>query len=369
MRLRLPLAALGALLLTFSACDSGTDTDEDGPLAEAFANLGQWTFVDVEGSTCRDGSDTGVGVRLQENATNLMIYLEGGGACFNGATCASNQDSYGKAQFDTGDAPRLNRGIFQTDSANPVGDWNAVYVPYCTGDVHSGSAPNATVPGVAGTQQFVGHANVERALALLEAGLGDDPDKVLLAGVSAGGFGTLLNFPSVADAFSGSQAYLLNDSGPIFFQDNVFSPELGGSFAALYNLPGTLPEAAELYQPDGLQNIYAYLDRTYPDATFGLASYLEDSTIRFFFGFGQPGDPDTNISGAAFASGLRDIRTKVPDGWGTYFASGSGHVFVTNSEFYQTTGGVSVASWLTDILDDNPTDVAPDVSAAALAAR
>ena len=361
---QLPLVVLGALLLTVSACDSGTVVEEN-PLAEAFANLGQWTFVDVEGSTCRDGSDTGIGVRLQEGATNLMIYLQDGGACFNDATCATNPDSYGKTEFDTGEAPRLNRGIFETDSANPVGDWNVAYVPYCTGDVHSGSAPNATVPGVAGTQQFVGHANVTRALALLKSGLGGEPGKVLLAGSSAGGFGTLLNFPSVADAFSGSQAYLLNDSGPIFFQDNVFSPQLGSDFVALYNLRGTLPAAAELYQRDGLQNVYAYLDRAYPDATFGLASYLEDDTIRFFFGFGQPGNPNTNISGGAFAAGLRDVRDRAPESWGTYLASGDGHILVTNnSEFYRIPG-VALSDRLADLLDGNPTDVDPDGAASA----
>ncbi|MEM6289248.1 MAG: pectin acetylesterase-family hydrolase, partial [Bacteroidota bacterium] len=82
------LLLLVASALAFSACDS--DDPADSALAEAEANLGAWTWIDVEGSVCRDGSATGIGVRLQDGADDLVIYLEGGGACFNGVTCATN---------------------------------------------------------------------------------------------------------------------------------------------------------------------------------------------------------------------------------------------------------------------------------------
>ena len=243
-----------------------------------------------------------------------------------------------------------------------------VYVPYCTGDVHSGSFPNALVgaasdPFGLGPQQFVGHGNVERALRLLQDGLGSDPDKVLLTGASAGGFGSLVNFPSVADAFDGSDAYLLDDSGPIFYQDNVLSPFLSGALAAQFNIPAALPDAPEVFQPDGLQNIYAYLDRAYPDATFGLASHLEDRTIRFFFGVDPRTGQPVDISGDAFAAGLRDVRARVPDSWGTYYATGSAHTFIGGPLYYESSGGVSLNDWLGDLLDGNPRDVDPALSA------
>ncbi len=362
--LRLPLALLGGLALTLSACDSGSEIDEDGPLAEAVANIGQWTFLDVEGSTCRDGSDTGIGVRLQEGADDLMIYLEGGGACFNGATCSTNPDSFDEASFDRRRAG-LDQGIFSTGDDNPVGDWNMVYVPYCTGDVHSGSAPDAAVPGVSGTQQFVGHRNVERMLALLADGLDGDPDDVLLTGASAGGFGTLINFPAVAETFPTADLTLLDDSGPIFYDDGVLSPQLGGAFVQLYNFPESLPGAPLLYQPDGLQNIYGYLAQTYPDATFGLASHLEDQVIRFFFGFDPATGESLDISGDAYAAALRDIRARVPDRWGTYYAGGGSHTFIGGPAYYQASGGVTLNDWLGDLLDGEAPDVDPDVTVAA----
>ena len=259
---------LAALLLALPACDS-SETGADGPLAEAYINAGQWTFIDVEGSQCRDGSATGIGVRIQEDSDDLVIYLEGGGACFNGATCATNPDSFSEGDFASTVAARGNAGLFSTtNAANPVADWNMVYVPYCTGDVHAGSFPNNTLlqaQGVAGAQQFVGHLNVERALDLLAEGL-DSPDRVLLTGSSAGGLGALFNFDATAETFTDSDLFLVDDSGPVFFEDNVYSPDLSAQVVALYNGPVAISDAAELFQRDALPGIYEFYADRYPEA-------------------------------------------------------------------------------------------------------
>lgn len=359
--------ALAALALTLPACDSTDDEEIDGTLLEAEANLGNWTFIDVEGAQCRDGSATGIGVRLQEDAENLVIYLEGGGACFNAATCATNPSSFSEANFAAIAAQRGETGIFSTSASNPVGDWNMVYVPYCTGDIHGGSRTDATVEGVEGTQQFVGHLNIERYLDLL-APYFDDPDKVLLTGSSAGGFGAFVNFAAVADRFDESERYLLNDSGPIFFADNVYSPPLAAAFNQQWDLQAAFPDdAAALFGPDGLEDAYAYYDARYPDATFGLSSYLQDQTIRYFFGFGQP---DGSVSGDEFAAGLRDLRAQLPSSWGTYYAAGSDHTFLPFPGRYAgTTDGVAYTDWLADLLDGQATDVDPDGVVVAAAAR
>ena len=337
------LVVLAALALTVSACDS---SGEEGLLADAEANLGQWTWIDVA-----------------DGAADLAIYLEGGGACFNGATCATNPKTFGEADFTALAAAAGNNGLFSTASSNPVGAYNMVYVPYCTGDLHGGSFPNNSLLGEEiGVQQFVGHQNIQRAVALLTDEL-DTPGKVLLTGSSAGGFGTLLNFGEVADAFTDSDLYLVDDSGPVFFQDNVFSPQLASSVTALYNLPATLPTAPQLFQTDGLPGIYAYYASTYPDATFGLSSYLGDDVIQQFFGFGQaPGDPITDDE---YAAGLRDVRSQIPSDWGTYFAAGGEHTFLlVPSRYAGTSAGVTYDAWLAGILAGSPTNVDPGMTAA-----
>ncbi|MEP0547009.1 MAG: pectin acetylesterase-family hydrolase [Rhodothermales bacterium] len=330
----------------------------DGPLADAATNPGTWTFVETDGAKCRDGSDTGFGVRLQEGAENLMIYLEGGGACFNEQTCGSNRSSFDANDFAALAAARGNAGIFNTTlSGNPVSAWNMVYVPYCTGDVQGGNAPNAVVPGVPGMQQFVGHRNVGLYLDILDRYL-EDADQVLLTGASAGGFGTLVNFAQVADTFEGADLTLYDDSGPAFFADDVFSPQLGGAFVALYNFPASFPaDAAPLFAPDGLQGIYAYYDARYPDANFGLSSYLEDQTIRFFFGFGQP---DGTITGPEYEAGLLDLNAMAPESWKVYYAPGTAHTFIgADATYFGTSEGVALNSWLGALLDGDAPDVIP----------
>ena len=330
---------------------------DDNPFAEAEANVGSWTFVDVEGARCRDGSDTGFGIRLKEGADNLLIYLEGGGACFNAETCATNPSSFGETEFNVLVAQRGDAAIFSTGADNPVGDWNMVYVPYCTGDVHGGSRPDAMLPDVSGAQQFVGHLNVGRYLDLLAPYLGD-PDRVLLTGASAGGFGAFINFATVADRFDASEPYLLNDSGPIFFADDVYSPQLAAAFNAAWDLEAAFPaDAAPLFEPDGLEDTYAYYVDRYPDASFGLSSYLQDQTIRYFFGFGQP---DGEVSGEEFEAGLRDLDGQLPESWGVYYAEGADHTFIgVPDRYFGTSAGVAMNDWLADLLDGNPTDVVP----------
>lgn len=350
------LAFLAALLLVLPACDS---SEPDGPLADAEANVGQWTFIDVEGSQCRDGSPTGIGVRLQDGADDLVIYLEGGGACFNGLTCATNPSSFSEVDFSEKVAQVGNAGLFSTGADNPVGDYNMVYVPYCTGDVHAGSAVNSTgLGGALGPQQFVGHLNVQRALSLLGDGL-DTPGKVLLAGSSAGGLGVLFNFDEVADTFRDSDLFMVDDSGPVVYADNVLSPELVGGLVQLYNASVALPNAPQLFARDGFQGIYNYYADTYPNATFGFSSYLGDDVFQGFFGFGQPDE----ITDEEFAAGLRDLRGRLSNDWATYYAEGDAHTFLlVPSRYAGTSAGVVYSDWLGDILDGRPTAVDPGVA-------
>ncbi len=95
------------------------------------ADDGEWIWVDFHEAKCRDGSGAGIGVRYG-SGPGLVIFFEGGGACFNAFTCGVNQANFDGANFQGG-----NSGIFDPNSIeNPVADWSFIYVPYCTGDVH-----------------------------------------------------------------------------------------------------------------------------------------------------------------------------------------------------------------------------------------
>lgn len=172
---------------------------------------GQWTWVGFPEARCRDGSETGIGVRYGAG-DGLVIYFQGGGACFNSFTCTANPSKHDEGDF-AGVAAQANGGIFDGGAGNPVGDWSFIFVPYCTGDVHAGSNADQAVPDVPGVQQFVGYRNVEAYLERIVptfAGV----EHVLVTGESAGGFGAAFNYDRIADAFPRTRVTLLDDSGP-----------------------------------------------------------------------------------------------------------------------------------------------------------
>lgn len=369
-------AAPGDYDVTLTVTDDEGDTSMDttrtitvfeaGPLAAAQDET--WTWINIDGAFCRDGSGTGFGVRTRPDSDALFIFLQGGGACFSEDTCAGNPASFDEDDFEALVAQRGEAGILDPDNdENPVEDWNAVFVPYCTGDVHAGSNPDGTAPG-AGPQQFVGHENVERYLDALKTYFRSDLDQVLLTGSSAGGFGTLVNFDGVAQRFGGAEGaetYLLDDSGPLFYDDNVLPPVLQGLLVALWNLEDSLPpDAGELLEPDSLPEVYGFYADKYPEATFGLASHLQDAVIRDFFGIAGP------ISGPEYTAGLVDLNEQAPAAWGTYYQTSDQHTFLGGDRFYTTTvDGVALTDWVDDLLDGEVSDVAPIETTNTAAAR
>ena len=172
--LRKTLIAL--MLLAISpgarAADNGKPQEPDLVGAKAFT--GRWVWIPREDTVCRDGSKTGIGVRLLPDAKAVMIYLQGGGACYDAKSCEQNANApiaganFSRAKFDAWVDVFGNQGVFNTQNpSNPVARWNHICIPYCTGDLYGGDRGNATIPDVPGTQQFVGFRNVRHILKIV----------------------------------------------------------------------------------------------------------------------------------------------------------------------------------------------------------
>ena len=112
------------LLLPVSPdAQSADNNDRQSPnLASAKANLGRWVWIPREDTSCRDGSTTGVGVRLLPGAEAVMIYLQGGGACYDAKSCEQNAnapiagESFSHEKFDEWVTRLGNQGIFNTEN-------------------------------------------------------------------------------------------------------------------------------------------------------------------------------------------------------------------------------------------------------------
>ncbi|MGC3958041.1 MAG: pectin acetylesterase-family hydrolase [Verrucomicrobiota bacterium] len=95
-----------------------------------------WTFLPVAGAQCANGTPTGVGVNRSTLSANLVIMLEGGGACWDGESCFVNnaavhvQDTYDATLFQSDFASK--QGPTTRDPNNPFSAATQVFVPYCS---------------------------------------------------------------------------------------------------------------------------------------------------------------------------------------------------------------------------------------------
>jgi hypothetical protein len=376
----------------------GAPLDDMGTSMAPAAPSG-WTWHEIEGAICRDGSPTGFYVR-KGAADKLLMYLEGGGACSSPGFCTYNPANVNEVLSGDGETvagsiggATIGRqqpgsaGIFDISRAeNPFKDWNQIYVPYCTGDVHFGTRTNVMVPGVAAPQQFVGYLNMQKFIARIVPTFQAQISRVVLTGASAGGFGALLNYSMVQDAFGSVLVTVLDDSGPSFPDNPRYMPAcLQKNWREMWGFKDSLPsDCMECMQADGggLADYGKYLFRKHPNATIGLVSSMQDEVIRLFYSSGlvdcasfTTADPTfitlgqldetVYMPGGDYTAGLNEVRTKyVSTGkYATYYLGGLNQVFhqhIWRARFYDASAGSeSIAQWVTKFLEGTVTQVGP----------
>lgn len=175
---------------------------------------GTWTRVTpVRGATCSDGSAYSFWVRRTESS-RLLIYFQGGGACYDLETCFGWR-SYDPTVGDDDDPSLPGRGgiLDFTNPENPFLDYNIVFVPYCTGDFHLGDRVvtwNVEGGGQA-TMRFKGAANARAALNWTYTHF-RAPESVFVSGCSAGAVGSAYHAPAIMRRYAGVPVTQMGDS-------------------------------------------------------------------------------------------------------------------------------------------------------------
>lgn len=311
-----------------------------------------------------NGTPTGIGVNPSSTSNKLVIFLMGGNACFNLASCAStaNKNGYGADKWaaDT-DGVRAAQFFDRSDPDNPLKDYSFVFVPYCTGDVHAGDRSDVDVAGQ--TWQFHGRKNMLAYLKRLVPTF-RDVDQVLLTGVSAGGFGAAVSYDVVASAFCETDVVLIDDSGPPM-GEAFLAACLQKHISDTWGFAGTLPaDCADCRPANGAfaEPYVKYLLNKYPDRTLGIISTEGDTTIRQFWGFGENNCASLNGTPAPYdptkyKAGLEDLRDRIVGDagrFGLFMVPGTEHVLLDNDPTTVTVGGVTLKDWLTQAVNNDP---------------
>jgi len=212
---------------------------------------------------CNDGTPAVFYFRPAATAAardNWVIQLQGGGGCGTMNACAQRWCSvgtnFGATQMSADAAPLggINGvGILNRRADNPIGDWNHVFLRYCSSDNWRGQARDQVIraPHPRGSElvemrvNFLGSRIIDAVLSTLRRdGVGaleytaagaatpmpdlDDASNVLFAGASAGGGGVANNADRVRAMLSETNTVCSDGSCPTFraLIDSSLSPAL-----------------------------------------------------------------------------------------------------------------------------------------------
>lgn len=285
----------------------------------------------------------------------LVVYFDGGGACWDDVTCAvpmlareqGRSEGFYKAELLPTDDPRRMSGIFDlANPNNPVRDWSFVFVPYCTGDVHSGSN-NATYRDPDTGQPFtLHHRGADNFRVVLEWMRANfvSPEQILVAGSSAGAYGAATHYARIREAFPEGRALMLGDAG-----QGVTTPDFlerrNGNWR--YQLPeNVFGEDAQLTADD---DVVARLAAHYPNDRFAQYTTAHDRTQSGFFALMGA----QNACRAWTEKMVRDLtRRQAAPNFRSYLGAGASHTILRSELFYtEQSGGAPFAEWFAALLD------------------
>lgn len=352
-------------LLLLGACNIDGVTAPSGevfrpPLGAALPDSqpGQWQWFDfpnprigTASSRCNDGSSTGIGINRSGTKSNLLLFLNGGGACWDYLTCyrlgTAATGPYGEAQFRAM-TNSVSGSIFdRTVPLNPFKDWNMVFIPYCTGDVHAGdNQATYTADGQPARAPWNhrGRANMVAFLSSLAATF-PTPAKLVVSGSSAGGFGASFNYDLARRYWPSGQMYLIDDSGPVFIGDSI-PANLRASWFSSWRIEQVLDPLCTTCRND-FSSFLPIIASKYPRDRAALLSFTRDRVIRSFFL--QTED--------AFQSSLYDLSDRVLDTLPTYryyYLTGETHTLLPIANAVTSDDGVKLFDWLTQMVTDAP---------------
>jgi hypothetical protein len=246
-----------------STGDSGDSSSSEGGTTETAPDppsaYEEWLKVEIPGAVCGNNSQYKFFVNYKEGAKDLLIMLEPGGACWDYDGCSGKSD-LGAAHPDgipddlmnaVGQSANISPLIRRKDGG-PTSDFNLVFLPYCTGDVHTGN--NVIVyddpSGVGEPLEFHhnGHNNVALATMWMNKQF-PAIDRLFVTGCSAGGAGAIINYYFFRTGLDAARGYLLDDSGPIF-PSSGFSAPLHTKIRESWDVDSIFSELPPEYQID-----------------------------------------------------------------------------------------------------------------------
>lgn len=180
---------------------------------------GRWELVQPgNGTLCLGGSPYAFYVR-QTSGNRLLVFFQGGGACLDGVSVSDlkNQQlfdpsvvlpgddgTHSGAMWDNDNPAHMSGILDLDDSRNPCLDYDMVFIPYCTADLHLGNAMHNGL-------HHNGHANVMEVLQWIRQHF-PTLEQLVVAGSSAGAIAAPFYAGLLAESYPDATMLVLGDS-------------------------------------------------------------------------------------------------------------------------------------------------------------
>lgn len=246
-----------------------------------------WLKIEPPGVVCGNGTPYKFFVNYSNTTDNLVVVFEPGGACWDYDSCAGRAGIRGAANPDGLKDNHWEKASFispflsRFDYTSPSMTWNMVYVPYCTGDVHTGSKiatyqGGTTDPDL--TFHHDGHDAVQSVVSWIDENFTHVP-KMLSTGCSAGGVGAVVNYRFLRNGIRAiEKGYLINDSGPVF-PSSGYSKPLHNMIRAAWNLDTLLPQMPAGFTLDDMGTINTALADEFPKDRLATTYFRRDNNF------------------------------------------------------------------------------------------
>jgi hypothetical protein len=246
-----------------------------------------WIKIEPPGVVCGNNTPYKFFANFSATSDKLVVVFEPGGACWDYDSCTGKNGIRGAANVDGLEDNHWERASFispflsRFDDTNPSQDWNMIYVPYCTGDVHTGNRV-ATYEGTPNVEfHHDGHAAVQEVVKWADGNFTHVP-KMLVTGCSAGGVGALVNYRFLRNGIkSVEKGYLLDDSGPVF-PSSGYSQPMHSMIRAAWNLDTLSPVMPPGFTLDDMGTINTTLADEFPEDRLATTYFRRDMNFSLY---------------------------------------------------------------------------------------
>ncbi|MEO8698531.1 MAG: pectin acetylesterase-family hydrolase [Kofleriaceae bacterium] len=274
-----------------AACGDNTGEVEEGTQNPPRDSYEEWVKIEPPGALCGNNTQYKIFANFSAKSDNLVVVFEPGGACWDYESCAGKSGIRGAANPDgiPDDhwelAPFISPFLSRFDDTNPSRDWNMIYVPYCTGDVHTGNnivTYTSTEPTDPALEfHHDGHDDVQKVVSWIDSSFTRVP-KLLVTGCSAGGVGALVNYRFLRSGIRAvEKGYLIDDSGPVF-PSSGFSQPMHSMIRSAWNLDSLQPVMPPGFNLDDMGTVNTALADEFPDDRLSTTFFRRDMNFSLY---------------------------------------------------------------------------------------